>query len=101
MRTLADVGDTFTTTAGTMSSCGDRLRPSLVTVGFDVVPLRDDVRLVAAIAAALVDHAQAAIDGAIGRALQPDVDAGLHGQAALVERLRAVFLLEVLCELPR
>ena len=62
-----------------------------MTVRLDVVPLRDDIRFVAAIAAALVDHAQTAIDGAIGRALQPDVDAGLHRQTAFVERLRAVF----------
>ena len=67
-------------------------------VGLDVVPLRDDVRLVAAIAAALVDQAKAAIDRAIGGALQPDVDAGLHGEAALVQRLRAVFLFEMLAD---
>ena len=78
---------------------GDRLRPALVTEVVERVPLRDDVRLVAAIAAAFVDQPQAAIDGAVGRALQPDIDAGLHGQAAFVERLGAVLLLEILAHL--
>ena len=70
---------------------GDRPRPAIVLEAVERLALGQDVaRRLAPEAAALVDCAQAVVDGAVGRALQLDVERGLHGQAVLVERLGAV-----------
>ncbi len=77
----------------------DAARPAIDLDRFDSVAFGDDVAARLAEAAPLVDAPQAAVDGLVRGLLQPDVEPGLDGQAALVQRLGAVLRFEMLADL--
>ena len=62
------------------------------------VPLVDDVSLRLAEPVQVIDPADAAVERAVGRVLQLQVERGLHGQAVLVQRLRAVAPFQLLAD---
>ena len=74
MRSVAVVSLTLRTTAGTMSPSAMRRDQRSVLNGIDRLAFGDDVAARLAEAAALVDAAQAAIDGLVRGLLQLDVE---------------------------
>ncbi len=77
----------------------DRPRPAFVPVAVDRLPLGDDVALRLAVAMPLVERPQAVLERAVRNLLQPGVEGRRHPQAALVQHLGAVLLLEMLAHL--
>ncbi len=77
----------------------DVARPAVELESVDGLALREDIAAWLAEAAALVDAAQSLVDRLVRRLLQPDVECGLHREAALVQRLGAVLRLEMLAHL--
>ena len=90
---------TRSTSAGTMSpGTIGRCQRSWRKAAEWRVALRDVDLRAAEAGAPLVDPAQADVEGAGGDALEPVVERRAHGEAALVQLLRAVVALEVLAD---